>query len=193
MIFVIDNYDSFTYNLVQYVGSLGVYVVVKRNDQTTIKEIEKLHPDKIIISPGPGYPDEAGISMDVINYFKDKCPILGVCLGHQSIGQVFGCFIAQADELFHGKDSLIYHDQQSIYRNIPNPFRGGRYHSLVVERGSVPESLIITAETSNGLVMGLRHKTFSVEGVQFHPESILTERGIDIIENFIKNGGHNDK
>lgn len=186
MIVVIDNYDSFTYNLVQYIGILGAEVVVRRNDQTTIEEIEKLNPERIIISPGPGYPDEAGLSMKVIDHFKDKCPLLGVCLGHQAIGQAFGGKIVPAGELVHGKDSPIKHDGKSVYRGLANPFMAGRYHSLVVDRATVPDSLIITAEVENGLIMGLRHKTYPVEGVQFHPESILTRDGMKIMENFIK-------
>jgi len=192
MIVVIDNYDSFTYNLVQYVGILGLSMVVKRNDKTSIKEIEQLAPEKLIISPGPGYPDEAGLSMVIIDHFKDKCPILGVCLGHQAIGQVFGAKIVQAGELVHGKTSPVNHNGHSVYKGLPNPFTAGRYHSLVVERQSLPECLIITSETDNGLIMGLRHREYAVEGVQFHPESILTEHGQKIIENFIDQGENYD-
>jgi len=192
MIVVIDNYDSFTYNLVQYVGILGLSMVVKRNDKTSIKEIEQLAPEKLIISPGPGYPDEAGLSMVIIDHFKDKCPILGVCLGHQAIGQVFGGKIVQAGELVHGKTSPVNHNGHSVYKGLPNPFTAGRYHSLVVERQSLPECLIITSETDNGLIMGLRHREYAVEGVQFHPESILTEHGQKIIENFIDQGENYD-
>ena len=186
MILVIDNYDSFTYNLVQYVGILGCEVTVRRNDQTTIEEIEALKPERIIISPGPGYPDDAGLSMQIIEQFKDKCPLLGVCLGHQAIAQVFGGKIVPAGELVHGKDSPIKHDGKSVFRGLPNPLIAGRYHSLVVERATFPESLLITAKVDNGLIMGLRHKRYPVEGVQFHPESILTANGIKILENFIK-------
>ena len=189
MIVVIDNYDSFTYNLVQYVGILDVPVIVKRNDKTSIKEIQSLKPERLIISPGPGYPIEAGLSMEFIDYFKDKCPILGVCLGHQAIGQVFGGTVVQAGELVHGKASPVTHDGMFVYRGLPNPFIAGRYHSLVVERDSLPSELIITAETENKLIMGLRHKKYPVEGVQFHPESILTEHGKKIVENFINSGG----
>jgi len=189
MIVVIDNYDSFTYNLVQYVGSLGAEVVVKRNDQTTIDELEGYQPDRVIISPGPGYPDEAGLSMDVIHHFKDKCPVLGVCLGHQSIGQVFGGKVVPAGELIHGKESAITHDGKTVFKDVPNPFLGGRYHSLVVDRENLPDCLEITAEIDNGLIMGLRHKEFSVEGLQFHPESILTEHGLKIVNNFLEYGG----
>ncbi len=189
MIVFIDNYDSFTYNLVQYVGELGARVVVLRNDQTSVEAIEALRPAKIIISPGPGYPDEAGISLQVIDHFKDKCALLGVCLGHQCIGQVFGGQVVPADELAHGKESPILHDGQTIYRGLPNPFKAGRYHSLAVRRDNLPECLQITARLENGLVMGLRHKEYNIEGVQFHPESILTGQGKRIIENFIRNGG----
>lgn len=189
MIAVIDNYDSFTYNLVQYVGSLGAEVVVKRNDQTTIEALAKLQPSRVIISPGPGYPDEAGISMQVIDYFKDKCPVLGVCLGHQCIGQVFGGEVGPAGELFHGKDSPVSHDQKTIFADVPSPLVAGRYHSLVVERDNLPDCLQISADIKNGLIMGLRHKEFPVEGVQFHPESILTQHGKKIIENFLNYGG----
>jgi para-aminobenzoate synthetase component 2 len=189
MIIVIDNYDSFTYNLVQYVGSLGAEVVVKRNDQTTLDELEKYNPDRVIISPGPGYPIEAGLSMDVIDFFKDKCPVLGVCLGHQSIGQVFGGQVVPAGELVHGKDSPVTHDGKTVFKGVPSPFQAGRYHSLVVERDNLPDCLEITAEIENGLIMGLRHKEFPVEGVQFHPESILTEHGMLIVQNFLEYGG----
>jgi len=186
MILVIDNYDSFTYNLVQYVGSFGEDIVVRRNDQTTISEIENLQPERIIISPGPGYPDEAGISLDVIEHFKQKCPILGVCLGHQAVGQVFGGRVVPAGELVHGKDARIHHNDSSTYHGVPNPFDAGRYHSLVVDPDSVPDCLTITARTADDIIMGLRHKSFPVEGVQFHPESVLTKYGMKIIENFLR-------
>ena len=189
MIVIIDNYDSFTYNLVQYVGILDVPVIVKRNDKTSIDEIKQLKPERLIISPGPGYPIDAGLSMDIIACFKDKCPVLGVCLGHQAIGQVFGGTVVQAGELVHGKASQIIHDGLSVYQGLPSPFTAGRYHSLVVERDSLPADLIITSETENKLIMGIRHKKYPVEGVQFHPESILTEHGKKIVENFIKSGG----
>ncbi|MBN1478712.1 aminodeoxychorismate/anthranilate synthase component II [candidate division KSB1 bacterium] len=192
MIVVIDNYDSFTYNLVHYVGCLGAEVVVRRNDRTTVAELASFFPDRIIISPGPGYPDEAGLSMEIIDYFKDKCPVLGVCLGHQSIGQVFGGRVAQAGELVHGKESFVTHDGKTIFRDIPNPFKAGRYHSLVVERDNLPDCLMITAQVDSGLIMGLRHKVYPVEGVQFHPESILTEAGQQIIDNFLKYGEEDD-
>lgn len=186
MILVIDNYDSFTYNLVQYIGSLGADVLVKRNDKIDITGIEELHPDRIVISPGPGYPDEAGISMNVIDHFKDICPILGVCLGHQAIGQVFGGEIVPAGEIVHGKDFDVQHDGKTIFSGLPSPFKAGRYHSLVVASDMVPDCLEISAQTQDGLIMGLRHKNFKVEGVQFHPESILTPDGMKIIENFLK-------
>lgn len=185
MILVIDNYDSFTFNLVQYIGSTGQEVTVVRNDKMKPEEVEKLNPDKIVISPGPGYPAEAGITIDLIKRFKDKCPILGVCLGHQAIGEAFGGKIIQAESLFHGKSSEIRHDGKSIFRNVKNPFRGGRYHSLIVDKASLPDCFEISAETADGVLMGIRHKDYPVEGVQFHPESILTEDGMKIIENFL--------
>ncbi len=186
MILVIDNYDSFTYNLVQYVGALGEEIIVRRNDQTTIADIERLKPQRIIISPGPGYPDEAGISCEVIEHFKDKCPILGVCLGHQAVGQVFGGRVMQAGELVHGKSARIHHDNSPTFHGVPNPFDAGRYHSLVVDPDSVPDCLTVTARTGDEMIMGLRHKSYPVEGVQFHPESVLTKYGMKIIENFLR-------
>lgn len=186
MIVVIDNYDSFTYNLVQYIGSTGEAVKVTRNDQMTVEEIEDLHPERIVISPGPGYPAEAGISMQVIAHFLEKCPILGVCLGVQSIGEALGGKVVPADELVHGKSSPVFHDGKTIFRTVKNPFRGGRYHSLVVERSTLPDCLEVSAETKEGLIMALRHKEFPTEGVQFHPESILTEDGMTIIRNFLR-------
>ena len=188
MIVVIDNYDSFTYNLVQYVGALGASIKVRRNDQTSLEELHSWNPSHIIISPGPGYPDEAGISMQVIDYFKDKCPVLGVCLGHQAIGQVFGGQVGPAPELRHGKASDIRHDAKTVFKHVESPFSGGRYHSLIVDRDTLPDCLRVSAETEDGLVMGLRHTDYPVEGVQFHPESILTTSGKKIIENFINNG-----
>ncbi len=186
MILVIDNYDSFTYNLVQYVGSLGYEVIVRRNDKIALDEIKTMQPDRIIISPGPGYPDEAGISMQVIDAFKESMPILGVCLGHQCIGQVFGGEVFPAGELMHGKTSDITTDGRTIFKNIASPLQAGRYHSLIVHRESLPDCLEVSAETVDGLVMGLRHKTLPVEGVQFHPESILTPDGMRIIKNFLE-------
>jgi anthranilate synthase/aminodeoxychorismate synthase-like glutamine amidotransferase len=186
MILMIDNYDSFTYNLVQYLGELGQRVKVFRNDKITIPDIIKLKAEKIIISPGPGRPEEAGISCKVIKEFAGKIPILGVCLGHQAIGYIYGGKIIRAKKLMHGKTSLIYHDKKEIFRNIPNPFEATRYHSLIVERKSLPNCLEITAQTKEKEIMGLKHKKFPVWGVQFHPESILTHSGKDILNNFLK-------
>lgn len=186
MILIIDNYDSFTYNLYQYVGELAEDVLVYRNDQITIEQIEKLSPEKIIISPGPCSPKEAGISVDVIRQFAQKVPILGVCLGHQAIGEAFGGRIILSPEIMHGKTSLIYHDGKTIFRGLPNPFEATRYHSLVIEKESLPDSLIVTAWTSNGIIMGVRHRIYPIEGVQFHPESILTKVGKDLIKNFLE-------
>jgi anthranilate synthase/aminodeoxychorismate synthase-like glutamine amidotransferase len=186
LVFMIDNYDSFTYNLVQYLGEIGAEVVVRRNDMTSIEEIEGMCPDRIVISPGPCTPKEAGISKDVIAHFSGKVPILGVCLGHQCIGEVFGGKVVRAQRLMHGKTSMIYHDGKTIFRGIPNPFEATRYHSLIVERESIPEVLEISAWTDMGEVMGLRHRLYRVEGVQFHPESILTVVGKDILRNFLE-------
>ncbi len=186
MLLMIDNYDSFTYNLVQYFGELGEEVIVFRNDRITIPEIEKIKPDRIVISPGPCTPKEAGISIEVIKYFKDKVPILGVCLGHQAIGAAFGGRIVRAKNLMHGKTSMIFHDGKTIFEGIPSPFEATRYHSLVIEKETLPEELIITAWTEDGEIMGVRHKRYIIEGVQFHPESILTKHGHDILKNFLK-------
>jgi 4-amino-4-deoxychorismate synthase (2-amino-4-deoxychorismate-forming) component II len=185
MILVIDNYDSFTYNLVQYLGELGEEIVVHRNDEIDLDTIEKLKPDRILISPGPATPNEAGISLSLIGRFQGKIPILGVCLGHQSIGQAFGGDVVRADKLMHGKTSEINHDSRTIFEGVPSPFTATRYHSLVVKRDTLPDSLEITAETDDGEIMGLRHKEFVVEGVQFHPESIMTENGLRILRNFL--------
>ncbi len=185
MILVIDNYDSFTYNLVQYLGELGQEPQVWRNDKITLEEIEELAPERIVISPGPCTPNEAGISIDVVNHFSGKLPVLGVCLGHQSIGQAFGGRIVRAERLMHGKTSMIEHDGLSIYGGVPSPFEATRYHSLVVERSTLPDCLEISAETREGEIMGLRHKEYPVEGVQFHPESILTSEGKNILSNFL--------
>jgi len=187
---MIDNYDSFTYNLVQYLGELGADVVVERNDQITIDDIKKLAPERIMISPGPCTPSEAGISIEVINHFKGKLPIFGVCLGHQSIGQAFGGDIIRAEEIMHGKTSSIYHRGIGIFEGIPKPFEATRYHSLVIDEDTLPTCLEITAwtETECGEVeeiMGVRHKEYAIEGVQFHPESILTEHGHDMLQNFL--------
>lgn len=189
MILVIDNYDSFTFNLVQYLGEMGAEIQVYRNDKISCDEIAKLNPQHIVISPGPCTPNEAGISLEVINTFAGKIPILGVCLGHQSLGQVFGGKVILAPNLMHGKTSQIYHDGKTIFEGVPNPFTATRYHSLIVERESLPECLEISAETEEGIIMGLRHKEFLVEGVQFHPESILTDQGKNILRNFLRLGG----
>lgn len=185
MILVIDNYDSFTYNLVQYLGELGEAPQVWRNDKITLKEIEQLAPARIVISPGPCTPNEAGISVDVVRRFAGTVPILGVCLGHQSIGQAFGGRIVRAERLMHGKTSMIEHDSRTIYQGVSNPFEATRYHSLIVERSTLPDCLEISAETREGEIMGVRHKDHPVEGVQFHPESILTSAGKDILRNFL--------
>ncbi len=185
MIIVIDNYDSFVYNLAQYLGELGWEPVVYRNDQVTLAEIENAHPSHIIISPGPCTPLEAGISNDVVRYFAGRVPILGVCLGHQCIGYVYGGQITRAPVPTHGKSSLVYHDGRTIYKSLPNPFEGGRYHSLVVTWDVCPSVLESTATTSDGVVMGIRHKEYVVEGVQFHPESIMTDVGHALLRNFL--------
>jgi len=182
---MIDNYDSFTYNLVQYLEELGEDLKVFRNDKITIPEIEKLNPSRIVISPGPGIPHDAGISEQVIKYFAGKKPILGVCLGHQAIGEVFGGKIIRAKSIMHGKISQIHHDGKTIFKGLPNPFPATRYHSLVVEKSSLPDIFEISAWTDDGEIMGLRHKEFKVEGVQFHPESILTSSGKTLLKNFL--------
>ncbi len=191
MLLMIDNYDSFTYNLVQYLGELGADVEVRRNDEIQLDEIEALKPERIMISPGPCTPDQAGISMQAISHFAGKIPLLGVCLGHQSIGQVYGGKIVHAGKIMHGKTSLIHHKDGHVFAGLGNPYTATRYHSLVIEKESLPECLEITAwtETENGEIdeiMGVRHKTLAVEGVQFHPESILTEHGHDLLNNFLK-------
>ncbi len=185
MLIVIDNYDSFTYNLVQYLGELGADVRVIRNDEITVDEIENIEPERILISPGPGTPDSAGISLAVIERFADKLPILGVCLGHQAIGQFFGGRIVRAPVPVHGKPVRIDHDGKTIFSDLPNRFSAGRYHSLIVDRDSMPDCLEIAAISPDGLVMGLRHRTKKIEGVQFHPESILTEHGKKLLQNFM--------
>jgi anthranilate synthase/aminodeoxychorismate synthase-like glutamine amidotransferase len=185
MILMIDNYDSFTYNLVQYLGALGKSVQVYRNDRISIEKIKKLRPEKLVISPGPGRPEDAGISCDVIREFAGKIPILGVCLGHQAIGFVYGAKIVGAKRLMHGKTSMIYHNHKDIFKNIPDPFEATRYHSLLVEVKSLPDCLEITARTKEKEIMGLKHKKYPVWGVQFHPESILTKFGKDILKNFL--------
>ncbi|MDX2080343.1 MAG: aminodeoxychorismate/anthranilate synthase component II [Terrimicrobiaceae bacterium] len=186
MILVIDNFDSFTYNLVQYFGELGAEILVKRNDEITVAEIEALGPEKICISPGPCTPNEAGISCDVIRHFGGRQPILGVCLGHQSIGQVYGGEVVRADRLMHGKTSPILHTGENVFAGLPSPFEATRYHSLLVRRSSLPDSLKITAETAEGEIMGLAHKELPVYGVQFHPESILTVEGKRLLRNFLE-------
>lgn len=185
MLLVIDNYDSFTYNLVQYLGELGEDMKVYRNDKITLREIEALNPQRVVISPGPCTPREAGISVDLIKHFAGRIPILGVCLGHQAIGYAFGGEIIHAKKLMHGKTSMIHHDGKTIYKKLPNPFEATRYHSLVIERESIPDELEISAETDDGEIMGVRHKEYIIEGVQFHPESILTKVGKDLLRNFL--------
>jgi len=185
MLIMIDNYDSFTYNLVQYFGELDQDVKVFRNDQVTVGEIEALNPDHVVISPGPCTPNEAGVSIDVIKAFAGKRPVLGVCLGHQAIGQAFGGKIVHAKELMHGKTSMVHHNGEGVFKGLPTPFEATRYHSLVIERESLPDCLAITAWTDDGEIMGVRHKEFAVEGVQFHPESILSEHGHDLLRNFL--------
>ena len=186
MLLMIDNYDSFTYNLVQYLGELGEDIKVFRNNRITIPEIERLNPDKIVVSPGPCTPREAGISVAAIRHFAGKIPLLGVCLGHQSIGAAFGGDIIRAPRLMHGKTSLIHHDCKSIFEGLPNPFEATRYHSLLIKKDTLPNCLDITAWTDMDEIMGIRHKELVIEGVQFHPESILTSVGKDLLKNFLK-------
>ena len=185
MLLMIDNYDSFTYNLFQYFGELNEEVAVFRNDKIRIEDIENLKPDALAISPGPGVPREAGISVEAIRYFAGKIPILGVCLGHQSIGEAFGGEIVPAQRIMHGKTSLIHHDDKGIYTGVQNPFEATRYHSLVINRKSLPECLHISAESEDGEIMGVRHKELPIEGIQFHPESILTKVGKLLLKNFL--------
>ena len=189
MLLVIDNYDSFTYNLVQYLGELGQEVRVIRNDELAAGDIAGLAPSHIVISPGPCTPNEAGISLEVIAAYAGRIPILGVCLGHQAIGQAFGGRIVRAARVMHGKTSPIFHDGKGVFTGLPNPFEATRYHSLLIERESVPDALEVTARTAEGEIMGVRHKTLGVEGVQFHPESFLTTAGKDLLRNFIDRGG----
>jgi para-aminobenzoate synthetase component 2 len=186
MLLMIDNYDSFTYNLVQYLGELGEDIKVFRNDKITISEIEKLDPERIVISPGPCTPKEAGISIEVIQHFAGKVPVLGVCLGHQSIGAAFGAKIINAPRLMHGKTSLIHHDGKTIFKGLPNPFEATRYHSLIIKKETLSDDFTITAWTDRDEIMGIRHKKMLIEGVQFHPESILTTAGKDLLGNFLK-------
>jgi para-aminobenzoate synthetase component 2 len=185
MILLLDNYDSFTYNLAQYLGEMGEKLVVKRNDRISLDEIEEMAPDRIVISPGPCTPREAGISVPLVRRFAGKIPILGVCLGHQAIGDAFGGRIIRAPKIMHGKTSEIQHDGKTIFRKLPQGFTATRYHSLIVERKSLPRALEISADTDDGTIMGLRHRKFRVEGVQFHPESVLTEVGTRILRNFL--------
>ncbi|MBX3234955.1 MAG: aminodeoxychorismate/anthranilate synthase component II [Nitrospiraceae bacterium] len=186
MLLMIDNYDSFTYNLVQYFGELGEDVQVYRNNKITLQEIVDLKPSRIVISPGPCTPKEAGVSVETIRMFGGKLPLLGVCLGHQSLAVAFGGEVIRAERLMHGKTSMIRHDGKTIFRNLPNPFEATRYHSLIVNRKNLPDCFEISAETDAGEIMGMRHKTLGIEGVQFHPESILTTAGKDLLRNFLK-------
>jgi len=186
MILLLDNYDSFTYNLAQYLGQMGQQLEVRRNDQIALEQIEALQPERIVISPGPCTPAEAGVSVPLIKRFAGKIPILGVCLGHQSIGAAFQGRVIRAQEVMHGKTSAIHHDSKTIFRGLPQDFPATRYHSLIVERESLPDVLEISAETADGTIMGLRHKKWKVEGVQFHPESVLTEVGFRLLENFLR-------
>ena len=185
MILLIDNYDSFTYNLVQYLGELGAEICVYRNDSISIAEIERLAPQRLLVSPGPCTPKEAGISVEALRHFAGQLPVLGVCLGHQSLAYAFGGEIIRADRLMHGKTSMIHHDGKTIFEGLPNPFEATRYHSLIVSRNSLPADFEISAETVEGEIMGIRHKPSGAEGVQFHPESILTTAGKDLLNNFL--------
>jgi len=186
MLLMIDNYDSFTYNLVQYLGELGEDIRVFRNDKITIPEIQELGPDRIVISPGPCTPKEAGVSIEVIRHFAGKIPILGVCLGHQSIGAAYGAEIVNAPRLMHGKTSMIYHDGRTVFKDIPNPFEATRYHSLIVQKATLSDDFEISAWTDKDEIMGIRHKRHIIEGIQFHPESILTKEGKNLLRNFLK-------
>jgi len=186
MILVIDNYDSFTYNLVQEMGEMGAELEVARNDQITLRQIQAMQPDRIVISPGPGDPDDSGVSLEVLRELGATIPILGVCLGHQCIGQVYGGVVKRAPRLMHGKTSMIYHDGDSMFAGVPSPFEATRYHSLIVEEATLPDCLMVTARTEEGEMMGLRHKAYPVYGVQFHPESILTKHGMRILQNFME-------
>ncbi len=186
MIFLVDNYDSFVYNLFQYLGELGEEVVVRRNDAFHLEEVEKLSPDRIVISPGPGIPSKAGLSREVIRKFAGVVPVLGVCLGHQAVGEEFGGKVVLAEKLMHGKTSEIFHDGKGIFEGLPSPFIATRYHSLVVEKKSLPDCFEISAHTEEGVIMGIRHSSFSIDGVQFHPESIVTTEGKKLLSNFLK-------
>lgn len=191
MLLMIDNYDSFTYNLVQYLGELGANIEVYRNDKISVEEIERLNPERIVISPGPCTPKEAGVSVKVIRHFAGKLPLLGVCLGHQSLAYAFGGEIIRADRLMHGKTSLVNHDGQTIFAGLPNPFEATRYHSLIVNKETLPGDFEISAMTDQGEIMGLRHLPTGAEGVQFHPESILTKAGMDLLRNFLEDDSFN--
>ena len=186
MIIMIDNYDSFTFNLVQYLGELGEELLVRRNDEITIQEIEALQPKYLMISPGPCSPNEAGISLQAIEHFAGKVPIFGVCLGQQSIGQAFGAEVVQAERQMHGKTSPVYHDGKTIFKDIPNPFRATRYHSLIVKKETLPSCFEVSAWTEEGEIMAIRHRDFPIEGVQFHPESIMTENGKELLDHFLR-------
>jgi anthranilate synthase/aminodeoxychorismate synthase-like glutamine amidotransferase len=188
-VLVIDNYDSFVYNLVQYLGELGAEPLVHRSDALTLAQIEALEPDAVLVSPGPGRPEDAGLSNAVIGTFAGRCPVLGVCLGQQCVGQVYGARIVRAADVMHGKTSLVHHDGTGVFAGLPTPLEATRYHSLVVDPGSVPDELVVTAWTEDGVVMGLRHRGLPVEGVQFHPESILTASGHDLLRNFLAAAG----
>lgn len=185
-ILMIDNYDSFTFNLVQYLGILGENIKVRRNDRVSIEEIKEMSPSKIVISPGPGKPNQAGMSKKIIEYFYRDIPILGVCLGHQCIAEIFGAGIINSGLVVHGKTSMVYHDCRTIFKGIENPFEAARYHSLIIENNTLPNDFEISAWTKDGIIMGIRHKKYNLEGVQFHPESFLTDYGLNIINNFIK-------
>ena len=185
-VLVIDNYDSFTYNLVQYLGELGCDIQVHRNDAVSLVEISSMKPDCIVISPGPGLPSNAGISVSLVREFAGQTPILGVCLGHQAIGEAFGARVVRAPQLMHGKTSMIHHDQDSVLSNLPNPFEATRYHSLIVRREDLPDCLLVNAWTEDDLIMGLRHREYDLFGVQFHPESVMTREGMKILENFLQ-------
>jgi len=193
MILMIDNYDSFTYNIVQYLGQLGVEVLVRRNDETSLEEIEDLKPEAIFLSPGPCSPKEAGITVDVIRHFHKTIPLMGICLGHQAIGYAFGGEVVRAERVMHGKTSPIINDGRTIFKGLPSPFTAGRYHSLIIEKSSLPSCLAVSAETEDGEIMAVRHRDYPVEGVQFHPESILTPQGKRIIRNFMDVAGMNGK
>ncbi len=186
MLLLIDNYDSFTYNLYQYLSELGAEVEVRRNDKITLDEIAALHPEQIVLSPGPCTPNEAGLSCQIVETFGERYPILGVCLGHQTIGQVYGGRVIRAPEPMHGKTSFIHHQGLGVFRDLPRPFEANRYHSLIVEYSTLPDELEITATTADGIIMGLRHRRYPVEGIQFHPESIMTPVGKDLLRNFIR-------